>query len=275
VFLDTALAPSLAEDIDYGDFAVRLQMDWKPHDDFLAYASYNRGIKGGNYTTYITAVGDLRHDEEVLNAYEVGFKWSLPDQAMRLNASAFYYDYNDYQAFGLIAAFPVIVNRDAEIWGGEVEFTWTPTEQLDFMAGLSLLDSEITSVPNAFYTLPEVQGTEVPSAPPVSINFLARYTWPIAAFGGGNFALQVDGNYNDDHYLDVFNSEASREEGYFVGNLRASYTTSDEKWKIEAYMKNFTDAEYRLYMLDLALGGLIESVYAPPSWVGGSISYRF
>ena len=90
-----------------------------------------------------------------------------------------------------------------------------------------------------------------------------------------NFPLQIDGNYNDDHYLDVFNSAASEEKGYFLGNIRASYTTADEKWKVDAFVKNFTDAEHRLYMLDLALGGLIESVYAPPQWIGGTISYSF
>ena len=33
---------------------------------------------------------------------------------MRLNATGFYYDYKNYQAFGLIAAFPEIRNTDAE-----------------------------------------------------------------------------------------------------------------------------------------------------------------
>ena len=275
IFLDTEADPTLAPDIDYGDFAVRLQLDWKPNEDFLAYASFNRGIKGGSYTLFITPVGRLRHDEEVLHAYEIGFKKSFPEAGMRLNASGFYYDYDDYQAFGLLEAFPVIVNRDAEIYGGEIELFWSPAEQLDLVAGLSLLESEITSVPNTFGTPPELQNTEVPSAPSVSINFLARYTWPAAAFGGGEFSLQIDGNYNDDHYLDVFNSAASEEKGYFLGNIRASYTTADENWKVEAFVKNFTDAEHRLYMLDLALGGLIESVYAPPQWIGGTISYSF
>jgi outer membrane receptor protein involved in Fe transport len=133
-----------------------------------------------------------------------------------------------------------------------------------------------TALVNPATGLPdEIPDTELPSAPGFSINFLARYAWPVAAFGGGEFALQIDGNYNDDHFLDVFNSRAAEEEGYFRGNLRASYTTADEKWKLEAFVQNFADAEHRLYHLDLALGGFIESVYAPPRWVGGSIRYSF
>lgn len=344
-----------APDVNYSDFALRAQLDWKPNEDLLAYVSFNRGIKGGSYTVFATQVnadpsnvlrttdsgytafatqvGPVHHDEEVLHAYEAGFKASFPQYAMRVDGAGFYYDYDDYQAFGLVQAFPVIVNRDAEIWGGELSVSWNPRERLALRAGLSVLESKISSVPDAkgtrnipaddptnadaiallalnpdavavrldpmdpgsalvyaetnnaetaYRVADEINGTEVPSAPSFSLNFLARQSWPI---GGGDLALQVDGNYNSAHYLDVFNSAASKENAYFLGNVRASWASSDDRWMFEFFIKNFTDAQHRLYVLDLAVNdtftpepigdGFIENVYAPPRWFGASATFRF
>ena len=291
VFFDTAWIPPEFTEIDYNDWAARAQLDWRPNDDLLVYAAFNRGIKGGNFTTFFSTVENLQHKEEVLYSYEIGFKRTFPQQAMRLNATGFYYDYKDYQAFGLIAAFPEIRNTDAEAYGGEIELAWSPAERLDLVAGISFIDSEIDEVPTVqdFFgivlPLQHIENNELPNSPAFSINFLARHTWP---FAGGELAFQIDGNYNDDQYLDVFNSAGSKEESYFIGNLRLSYITGDDKWELGAFVRNFTDAKHRLYLLDLAAGdlfvppdvpptgdGIIEQVYGPPRWAGGYISYRF
>ncbi len=291
VFFATAWVPEELSEIDYDDWAARVQLDWRPNDDLLVFAAFNRGIKGGNFTTFFTSLDDIQHKEEILYSYEIGFKRTFPAQAMRLNATGFYYDYKNYQAFGLIGAFPEIRNTDAEAYGGEIELTWSPAERLDLLAGISFIESEIDKVPTVqnFFgielPLQHIENNELPNAPSFSINVLARYAWP---FAGGELAFQVDGNYNDDQYLDVFNSVASREGAYFIGNLRFSYTTGDGKWNLSAFVKNFTDVEHRLYLLDLAAGdlfvppdvpatgdGIIEQVYGPPRWAGASISYSF
>ena len=291
VFFDTAWIPPEFTEIDYDDWAARAQLDWRPNDDLLVYAAFNRGIKGGNFTTFFSTLENLQHKEEVLYSYEIGFKRTFPEQAMRLNATGFYYDYKNYQAFGLIAAFPEIRNTDAEAYGGEIELAWSPAERLDLLAGISFIDSEIDEVPTVqdFFgivlPLQHIENNELPNAPSFSINFLARHTWP---FAGGELAFQIDGNYNDDQYLDVFNSAGSREESYFIGNLRLTYITGDDKWELGAFVRNFTDTKHRLYLLDLAAGdlfvppdvpptgdGIIEQVYGPPRWAGGYISYRF
>ena len=70
---------------------------------------------------------------------------------------------------------------------------------------------------------------------------------------------------------------------HVIGNASLSYTTSDEKWKVTAWVKNFTDEEYRLYnldigVLDLFIGpgfGFSQSVYAPPITGGVNASYNW
>jgi iron complex outermembrane receptor protein len=44
---------------------------------------------------------------------------------------------------------------------------------------------------------------------------------------------------------------------------------------VAAYVKNFTDEEYRLYDLDLGLLGFTQQVYAPPRQFGMRATYRW
>ena len=142
-----AAAGSDNDEVDYSDWAGRLQLDWRLSDDVMTYASYNRGIKGGNFAPSANVTLDrIRHDEEVLHAYEIGVKSELAGGLVRLNGAIFYYDYDDYQAFTFSDGTPSVANADAENYGAEVELTWTPNEHWDIIAGLSFQDSEVDGV---------------------------------------------------------------------------------------------------------------------------------
>jgi len=258
--------------IDYGDYAARLQLNFRPMDGTLLYASYNRGIKGGNWSLDpLGGVADenLKHGEEVLNAYEIGLKTDIFSGRARLNAAAYYYDYQDYQAFSIVGLTPQVTNSDASSHGGEIELITTPITGLDLMFGAAFIDSEVDAVPDVFGGTVEA---EFPNAPSVSLNLLARYEWP--AFGGF-LSAQVDGNWNDDMFLEGTNSEVSFEPSYSVWNAHVGFKTGSEHVRVDAYVKNFTDEEYRLYNLDLGLIGFIEQVYAPPRQAGVTLTYSW
>jgi iron complex outermembrane receptor protein len=101
---------------------------------------------------------------------------------------------------------------------------------------------------------------------------LARYEWPAL---GGHLSAQVDGNWNDDQFLEGTNSEVSFEKAYSVWNANVGYRTGDDRFRAMVYVKNFTDEEYRLYNLDLGLIGFIEQVYAPPRQAGITLTYNW
>ena len=98
----------------------------------LAYASYNRGVKGGGFTAplfpdTIADLSPLKFKPEKLNSYEVGFKSELLDHTLRINAAAYYYDYRDYQALiYTVALEQLIVNANAKHKGAEFETEWRP-----------------------------------------------------------------------------------------------------------------------------------------------------
>ena len=269
---DIAIAIPGIDVIDYGDYAARLQLNFKPDEDTLLYAAYNRGIKGGNWSLDplgFVADEDLKHDEEVLQAYELGWKTEFWHGAARLNVAAFYYDYEDYQAFSLVNLTPQVTNSDADARGGEIELTLSPTQGLDLMFGAAFIDSTVDAVPDVFGGTVKA---EFPTAPGASLNLLARYEWP--AFGG-SLAAQFDGKWNDDLFLEGTNSEVSFERSYSVWNASLSYAAGEGGFGMSVYARNLFDEEYRVYNLDLGLLGFIEQAFGPPRQVGMTVSYRF
>jgi iron complex outermembrane receptor protein len=268
-----AANPEFAGDdhISYGDVAARAQLNYKPHRDLLFYLSYNRGIKGGNWSPSPTVtLADFRHKNEVLDAYEVGVKSTIAPNT-RLNVAAFYYDYHDYQAFSLTNLQPQVTNSDATVKGAEIELFTRPLRNFDFALGASFLDSNVDFVP-AVFPGTGTTDAELPQAPHVSLNALGRYTVPIKI---GTLAFQMDGRYASKHFLEGTNSEVSFQKGYAVGNASISLTSNDERWQGTLWVKNFTNSKYKVYNLDLGLAGFVEQMYAPPRQFGGTLRFGF
>ena len=251
------------DEIDYGDYAARLQLNYRTGEDTLWFAGWNRGIKGGNWTVAASvSLTELKHREEVLNSYEAGVKTTFADGRARFNATVFYYDYEDYQAFSLTNLTPSVTNSDATSVGGELELFWSPGDGWDIIMGASFIDSEVDFVP-AVFPMSGTTNAEFPQAPSTSINGLVRKSWEAM---GGEMAFQLDGKWNAEQFLEGTNALVSRQDSYAVANAQLSYGT--DRWNVAAWVKNLGDEDYLFYNLDLGLIGFIEQVYAPPRQVG-------
>ncbi len=279
-----AEAGSDNDEVDYSDWAGRLQLDWRMSDNTLAYASFNRGIKGGNFAPSANVgLDNIRHDEEVLHAFEIGLKTDFLDGAARFNGSIFYYDYDDYQAFTFSDGTPSIANADATNLGAELELIYTPTENWDMVLGASFQDSEVDGVetPQQQFLGPLgtpidwpidfLDGNELPNTPDFSINYLVRYNFNGL---GGNVAFQVDGLFVDEQYLEVSNAAGALQDSYDVHNARLSWESEESSVRISAWVKNFTDEEYKSYALDLGILGAT-ATYGLPMTYGLTAGYYF
>jgi iron complex outermembrane receptor protein len=270
--------------VDYGDYAARLQLNYHVNKDVLLFTSYNRGIKGGNFNTAANVqLDNVKHKEEVLHSFEVGAKSTFFDGRARLNATAFYYDYKNYQVFALVGGQPQVGNSDAKIKGGEIEFFVKPGRHWDAALGASFLDSKIAKVPVAGLQYPPaglpaidwpedfVYNTKMPNAPDYSVNYLLRYNWDML---NGNVAVQVDGVYYADQYLEATNGGASWQKAYGISNAHLSYTGPGDHFQIDAWVKNLNDQVYKTYSLDLGILGAT-AFYGPPRTVGANLSYHW
>ncbi len=260
-----------------GLWSAKVELDWQPSDDWLAYASWNRGVKGGGFNapleSYLVADpgtpeydAQFQFNEEELNAFELGLKSSLFDGQARLNVSAYYNDYKDFQAFTIVGlATNVVSAPDAESMGLEAELFVTPSDGLDLAFGVSYNDIDVTLA----------DGTKTTSiqSPKWNLNSLIRYEWPVR---NGVMAIQGDIHYRSKHYHALTLADAVSENGYHIANARLSWSSADDKWEVAVFADNVTDEEYVVQSFDIAaLLGWIEEYYGRPRWVGGSVSYHF
>ncbi len=257
--------------IDYSDYAARLSLAHQFNDDVMGFVSWNRGIKGGNWTLSSGVSPDrFVHDPEILNSYEAGFKASITEST-RLNATVFYYDYDDYQTFvsvppGQTSPNPQVGNSDAKSAGAEFELVSSVTDNLDVMFGLSVINSKVEAVEAGGVPILDA---EFPSAPAISGNYLARHYTEI---GEANFVIQFDGAFYGEQFLEVTNGPGTKQHGYNISNLSFSYDT--ESWSISLKSKNIFDVIYKAYTLDLGVLGAT-SYYAPGRTFLATVTYNF
>ena len=270
-------------DQDFSDVNAKLELDWRPNDDLLIYTSLSRGTKSGGYNNGF--IGGLEvgssnaavpFDPEVLHALEVGFKSTFWNGRARLNGSTFYYDYNDYQAFKFVGFAAITGNNDARSYGGELELVVNPIDGLDLALGMSLLDTKVEDLAglNPWTGEPVVRDREMGLAPDVTVNGIARYEWELF---GGYAALQGDFNYVGDRFTDVQNKPVQTLDSYFIGNARAAWRTSDDRWEAALFVKNIGDELPAAFIFDLTttFGMAQVNVTQVPRWFGATLSYRY
>jgi iron complex outermembrane receptor protein len=262
----------------FDDVAARLQLDYKV-DNALWYLSFNRGSKSGGYTfstgtpfdpNQVAFLEGISFDPEVLNAYEAGVKANLGSNAT-LNVSAFYYDYEDYQAFAQVGVVQSVINLDAEAQGLEIELNARPAEGFTLQIGASFMDSEVKDI--LLPDLTTVVDHDLPQAPNFSGNALARYEFGL---GGGIASVQADVLYTDDFCFTVLCAPVEKEGSYTVSNARIGYAAENGRWEVAAFVNNLTEEEYRVYAFDSSLfAGVVAGVYGKPRTYGVTASWRF
>jgi iron complex outermembrane receptor protein len=271
---DTLLAPgrSFADSFDDTLWAGKVQLEWTPADGLLVYAGVNRGVKAGafNQPLFINGLPDseIPYGPETLTAFEVGFKSTLLDGRMRVNGSAYYYDYKDYQVFEIRVADNVVRNAEAQNYGAELDVTFKPVDSVTLGVSASGLDAKVKNI--ALNGL--VRTVDTPYAPGFQASAYARYSWPI---GTGEMTLHADVSHTGRFYYQIFNFDAQRVDAYTLGNVRLTYAPA-ENWELRAFVKNVTDERYVRVGFDLGtLSGGAQTAYGMPRWWGAEVRYSF
>lgn len=274
-----AVAPHLVDTFidsqDDGDWSGKIGLDYTPTEDLLLFASVSRGNKAGGYVSNLNGfplgVEDRRFGPEVLTSYEVGFKSSgIAGDAVQLNGSLFYYDYNDYQAFDFQGLAAFIRNRDASFSGGELELRASFGADWDFVLGTAFLfEKEVDGI-----VLPggQLVDRDSPKAPDFTINGLLRKTWTLQ---DGSFSAQVSADYSDSSFASVSNAQATYLPSFTMVDARIAYAPSNEKWELAVFSKNLLDEDAQIFAFDLASFGMHIKSFRPPRMVGGEFRYNF
>ncbi len=253
--------------------SARFQLDYSVTDNWLLFASYNRGYKAFNYNAGFAGaapVAEVRFDGEFLNAYEIGSKLDFWEHRARFNASAFYYDYQDYQAFDQRGVQFILSNTDATIYGAEAEFAVNPGYGINLRLGLALLHTRVKNILIGGQLL----SREAPQSPGFTFNFFASKDFTLDS---GKVRLSLDGAYVGEYFSQLSNAEVTLVDSNWLFNTRLSFITNDERWEFAIFARNLLDEERQIYAFDITFpgNGLVEKTYAPPRWVGAQIRYSF
>ncbi len=258
-------------------WAGKAQLEFRPNDDLLLYAGVNRGVKAGSFNAQLAGglavpVSAIPYDPEVLTSYEGGFKYTFPDGRTRLNASAYYYDYKDYQSFLFTGVSGVVINADAKTYGIEGEFVTSPLDGLDLSLSGAWVDATVKDVPLRVNG-PIVRDVESIYAPEFQGNAIARYEWD--AFGGF-LAVATDIQYSSSYFYNLRNFDADKFDSYVVWNAGVQWTDSSGNWVLSVDAKNITDERAGVQGFDLAgLCGCNEVSYKPPRFFSFGVRRNF
>ncbi|MBL0925305.1 MAG: TonB-dependent receptor [Sphingomonadaceae bacterium] len=132
--------------ISNDNFSPEVTLTWRPSTSATLFASYKQGFKSGGFsatsggTTGVFPTADLRYQPEKVKGFEGGVKLAAMDRQLRMNLSAYTYDYTNLQQSSFDSAAISLVVRNAaaaQVDGLEFDASFQPRN----ISGLKLRGS--------------------------------------------------------------------------------------------------------------------------------------
>jgi iron complex outermembrane receptor protein len=312
---DSSFTPIPDRSNDFSQLQPKISLSWRPNDATNIYASYGVGFRSGGFNSigseallsfWFNALGtgnpgDLvdagltirdEYDKEVTDSFEIGGKFILMNNRLRINAAVFRNEVEDNQffeffagPFGLLRVVTTI--EDVEINGFELDFNAVLSDNFSVFGGIGLLDSEIKQNLNR----PLSVGNDAPQAPEETFNLGAQLSIPFS--DGLEFGARLDWQYVGEMWFHTMQGEESPTVWNFLVGFpvfdsnfskarRDAYDTIDlrlmlsgEHWDIAVWGRNIGDEEYLEEIIPaIEFGGSFIHQAAGDAY-GAEFTYRF
>jgi outer membrane receptor protein involved in Fe transport len=264
----------------------RLTALYRATEDLNFYANYGRGRRPLAVAALSpsTPYGSARFDfvpAETVDSYEVGFKGSFFDRALRLDGALYHYKYENFQTVVQVGTTFITSNAgEASATGVEMQGVWSPTDNFSFFGTYAYNNGRFEggaydgnrfrlSPDHAFSLGMDVQWPFLGG----EVYFRPTYTWQSKVFFDDNndeaFFQQAPPKFVADNIIDEF------QESYGLLNARLGFTPGEGNWEVELYADNLLD--YR-YVIDAGntgdAFGMATWIPGPPRMVGVSVRIR-
>jgi iron complex outermembrane recepter protein len=255
----------------WDEWSGKLGVDWFIGNDAMAYASYSRGYKGGGFS-----IGQFdRFEPETVDAIELGVKSQFLQNRAQVNVAAFYNDYRDLQVnFLEFTSFTTDNAAEATIRGIEVETIFYPTDALSLFANATWLDATFDEY--QFSESISLDGQRMNRAPKYATMLAAQYDFSLGNWG--TLSARADYYWQDSVYYRVQNIPRHRADDYYTVDTRMTWTSVDDLWTVDAFVKNVTDQDNQrgLTVSDgLSTGNNSFVSYHPPRTYGVRFARHF
>lgn len=242
------------------DYSGRLGVQYDVSEDVMGYFTYSRGYKGPAYNL---AFSMLAQDTGVVkpetsNAFEVGVKSKLFNNAVTFNIDAFLDKLKNFQVpfFDVCNGSPCtrLINAGkVSTRGVEAELTVKPTEGLTLNAALNYTKARIDNFdcPVGTSVSCQVDGMPLPFAPRWRANVRANYTTPISDSLDLNFGTDV--SWQTKVQYSINQTPDTIEPKYAIWNAMVGVAT-DDGFTVNFVVKNITDKSYSPYLQQIGTG---------------------
>lgn len=225
----------------------RAGLEFDATDDIFLYATISNGYKAGGFNA--TSNG-LPYDPEELDAYEAGLKGDFLNGRARLNADAFYYDYQDLQLTTLrtINNAPGQFTTNAAaatIYGLELDGQMFLTDDLVANASYSFVDAEFDELSNTDPRNPaagaqDLSGNKLPYVAEHTLTAGLTYTRDVGF--NGEFSASINTTWEDDTWLREYNDPSvDLVEDHTKTDASISYRFIKQGLKLTGYVTNIED----------------------------------
>jgi outer membrane receptor protein involved in Fe transport len=248
-----------------------------------AYASFTHGYKAGGInldTTAAVAGADPTFLSEEVDAYEVGLKARMIDDAVTLNIAAFYEEFTNFQVLEFTGtAFQTFNVPIAETQGVEIEGLIRPNNELTFNFGATILEASYPDDCAGDQIAPQVVslcGNDLTNAPQVVALLGGLWEKPLndstEFFISGQVRMESDQRTSTQAIVPPSDAQiaalgvdaavaaqpliiADVQDGKTFVNLRAGLRFADGKYSLEGWVNNLTDEVVRGVTFNTTLRG--------------------
>lgn len=229
-------------------------LKYEINPDINVFASYKTGFKSGgvdnsalpsNSLSQAALTGNfssLIYKSEKAKGGEIGVKSQFDNRNLTLNATAFYYTFDNLQVqvFNAVAVQFVTTNAgEVTTKGLDLGMGWrTPLEGLNLSANLAYLDAEFSDTFVTFKGI-DLDGRDAPRAPKWSGNVAFDWTIPV----GGSLQIGLGGNaaFSDKYYTNTTSFADYVQKSYATFDASASIGSRDGRWKLSLIGTDLTD----------------------------------
>lgn len=248
--------PYVEKEVDVQETTPMINVSYQANASLMIYGTYSEGFKSGGFTQRVfppivagftapagTSDIDLipTFAPEYVNVFELGFKYETDDSRFRVNGAVFYSDYEDLQIQVFTSVAPVTENAaSATLKGFEVEAQWVPEGGWVLEAGVGYVKAQYDDLDEAVTLFSKSNQFE--RVPQWNMNASLSKEFPLSH--GGNIIARVDWTYQDDIFMDSFNTKEIAQEAYSLVNANIAWLSADLQHRVTLGGTNLTDEQY-------------------------------
>jgi iron complex outermembrane recepter protein len=242
-FLDT---------VDQGSVTYKGTAEYDVAQNSMLYAGISTGFKAGGMNLQALPLTPFK--PETLTQYSIGSKNRLMNQHLQLNAEAFYYNYNDYQAQGTVEGidyftgvktmFMRIVNAsNGTSYGLDLETDYLINSNSKLSATMEYLHTEygylpMSANPRVKNSQPyNLEGYPMAFSPKWSGTLAYEYNWMLedSAMVTGMIDTKFSSGFWATNDIII---PGAWQDSYHRSNLNLIYTSSNNKYSANIWCKN-------------------------------------